>query len=130
MRRTIPFLMSLALVAGCAAAVAEFGFGSVDADDDDRVSRSEFGEFLDDVDAFPRYDDDDDGTLDREEYREAVDDAIEADDYFRGFDRDRSDGLSEDEFRDGIFGVYDADRNDSLNESEFEAAVAALAIEL
>ena len=78
----------------------------------------------------PAYDDNDDGTLDREEYGEAVDHAIATDAYFEGFDRDRSGGLSESGFADGIFGVYDADGSDSLDESEFESAVSALNVEL
>jgi hypothetical protein len=56
--------------------------------------------------------------------------ALATDAYFEGFDRDRSGGLSESGFADGIFGVYDADGSDSLDESEFESAVSALNVEL
>lgn len=129
MRSSILFL-TVALLGGCAAAVAEFGFPSVDANDDGRVSNAEFAEFIDDVDAFDRYDDNNDGSLSRAEYREAVDAAIRGDDYFRGFDRDRSNGLSQREFADGLFGIYDADRSGWLSEREFEAAVSALAFEI
>lgn len=129
MRSPILFL-AVALLTGCAAAVAELGYPSVDANDDGRVSNAEFAEFLDDVDAFDRYDDNDDGALSEAEYREAVDAEIEGGAYFRGFDRDRSGGLSEREFADGLFGIYDADRSGWLSEAEFEAAVSALAFEL
>ncbi len=129
MRNTVLFV-TIALLTGCAAAVSELGYPSVDSNDDGRVSNAEFEEFLDDVDAFDRYDDNDDDALSQEEYREAVDAEISGGEYFRGFDRDNSRGLSEREFADGLFGIYDADGSGWLNEDEFENAVAALAFEL
>lgn len=128
--RNIIIFVTIALLAGCATAVAELGFPRVDANDDGRVSNAEFAEFLDDVDAFDRYDDNDDDRLSEAEYREAVDAEISGRAYFRGFDRDNSGGLSEREFADGLFGVYDADGSGWLNEDEFENAVEALAFEL
>lgn len=130
MRRTIPFLVSVALLAGCAVAMAEFGFEGADSDDDDTVSRAEWAQFLDDVDAFARYDDNDDQALSPEEYREAVDYRIESDAYFRGFDRDRSGTLSSTEFTDGVFRTFDRDNNGWLNEGEFEGAVQSLSMEM
>lgn len=129
MRNTVLFA-TIVLLAGCAAAVTELGYPSVDADDDGQVSTAEFEEFLDDVDAFDRYDDNDDDVLSQEEYREAVDAEISGVDYFRGFDRDNTGGLSESEFADGLFGIYDADGSGGLSEDEFENAVEALAFEL
>ena len=130
MPRMLALLITTTLAVGCAGAAAELGFPRVDSDDDDRVDRSEFAEFMDDVDAFDRYDDDDDDALDMTEYREAVESDVEGTDYFRGFDRDRSNGLSESEFADGIFGVYDANGDGWLSDGEFEAAVAGLTIEI
>lgn len=130
MPRILPLMVTVALLSGCAAAAGELLFPSVDANDDGRVSQGEFAEFLDDTDAFDRYDDNDDGQLSRQEYREAVDSSIAGDDYFRGFDRDRSGGLSESEFSSGIFRVYDRDGNGWLSEDEFEDAALALSPEL
>ena len=129
MPRMLALLITTTLAVGCAGAAAQLGFPRVDSDDDNRVDRSEFAEFMDDVDAFDRYDDNDDGALNMTEYREAVDSDIEGADYFRGFDRDRSNGLSESELSNGVFGVYDANGDGWLSDAEFEAAATALAIE-
>ena len=119
-----------ALAAGCAAAVAEWGFDSTDTDENDAISRAEWADFMDGLDLYPRYDDNDDGYLSREEYREAVDSSIEGESYYLGFDRDRNDLLTENEFRDGIFNSFDRDGNGWFNEGEYESAVNALAVEL
>lgn len=128
MKRIATVAICCTLVA-CASAAADLGFERVDADDDSSLDRTEFAEFMDDLDVFARYDDDDDGALDREEYREAVSARIEGDSYFSGFDRDRSDDLSRAEFREGLFESFDGDDDQRLSEDEFEALAEALTVE-
>ncbi|MGH7483744.1 MAG: EF-hand domain-containing protein [Longimicrobiales bacterium] len=131
MIRTIASIAAAgALLGACASAVADLGFERVDADDDNSIDRTEFAEFMDDLEVFDRYDDDDDGGLDREEYREAVSARIDGDAYFTGFDRDRSDDLSRAEFREGLFESFDADDDQRLSEDEFEELVEALTVEV
>lgn len=128
--RSLLTLLVVAASTGCAAATSEFAFGRVDSSDDDMVSRAEFAEFVDDVDAFDRYDDNDNGTLSMQEYREAADADVEGDAYFRGFDRDRNNELSRDEYLTGWFDLFDLDDDGMLNEDEFENAAGSMAIEL
>lgn len=123
-------LLLLAGVTACAAATSEFAFGRADSSDDDMVSRSEFAEFVDDVDAFVAYDDNDDGSLSRVEYREAADDDVEGDAYFDGFDRDGNDALSRDEYLTGWFNLFDTDDDSMLDEDEFDNAVGNMAVEI
>ncbi|MFP4623070.1 MAG: EF-hand domain-containing protein [Gemmatimonadota bacterium] len=130
MMRVLALLAAAAMVTGCATAAGELAFPAVDADDDGQVSRMEFEGFLGDMNAFDRYDDNNDGELSLEEYREAVTAGIEGEAYFRGFDQDRSGGLSRAEFISGIFSTYDRNGDGWLNEEEFEGAVTGLSLEL
>ena len=128
-RSLTTFLTAVAL-AGCAATASTIGMPAADDNDDDVISRGEFAEAFDDLDAFERFDDNDDGHLSMNEYREAVDDEIEGDAYFNGFDRNNDDRLSRTEFLDGLFDTFDRDDNGTLNSAEFGAAVEALEVEL
>lgn len=128
--RSVPLLLTALAFTGCAAAAGMVGFAAADDDDDDLVSRAEFAEFMAELDAFDAYDDDNDAVLNQEEYREAVDSALEGPGYFRGFDRDHSGGLTEEEFVNGIFSSYDRDGDNWLDEGQFESAVDGLAVEL
>lgn len=126
--RTVPLLLTALALGGCAAA-ASAGFNAADTDDDELVSRTEFADFLATTDAFDAYDDNGDGVLSREEYRESVGMQLQGDAYFRGFDRDYSDGLTEEEFVNGIFSSYDRDGDGWLDEGQFDSAVSGLAVE-
>lgn len=128
-RRTLPLLLSVLLV-GCAAAATELGWDMADDNDDELVSRAEWSDFMGQLNAFPNYDDDNDGVLSMAEYREAANVQIEGDAYFRGFDRDHSGTLTEQEFEDGVFNSYDRDGDGWLDEGQFESAVDGLAVEM
>jgi Ca2+-binding EF-hand superfamily protein len=130
MIRTFATVTVALAIGACATVATTVGFPAADADDNDMISTTEFGEVWDDFDLFERFDDDDNNTVSRTEYNEAVDATYETDAYFRGLDRDRNGTLSRDEFVNGWFTMFDNDRNGSLNRNEFRSAMDALNFEL
>lgn len=123
--RTVPLLLVSFVMAGCMATATEFT--AADMDDDDLVSRAEFSDYMAGIDAFGAYDANGDGVLSQTEYRAAVDVVLEGPGYWRGFDRDYSDDLTEEEFVNGVFASYDRDGDGWLDEAQFQAAIAGLA---
>jgi Ca2+-binding EF-hand superfamily protein len=130
MMRTFAALTVALAFGACATVVSTVGFPAADADDNDMISSTEFGEVWADFDLFENFDDDDNNTVSRTEYNEAVNTTYESDAYFRGLDRDRSGTLTRDEFVNGWFTMFDNDRNGTLNRNEFRSAMDALTFEL
>lgn len=123
--RTVPLLLVSFVMAGCMATATEFT--AADMDDDDLVSRAEFSDYMAGIDAFGAYDANGDGVLNQTEYRAAVAVVLEGPGYWRGFDRDYSDDLTEEEFVNGVFASYDRDGDGWLDQAQFQAAIAGLA---
>ena len=130
MIRTIAMFTVAVALAACATVATTVGFPAADADDNDLISVSEFRNVWDDMDIFEKFDDDNNGNLNRTEYNTAVDNPYETDTYWRGFDKNRDNMLSRDEFIDGWFTMFDADRSGSHNRSEFRSAMESLEVEL
>ena len=124
--RTFAALVTTLALSACASSGTTIGFPSADADDNDMLSQSEFDVVFEDTGFYGEFDVNDDGMLSRAEYNEAVDDAYATDEFFIGYDRDRSGSLSRQEFVNGWFFSWDSDRSGSLDSREYSAAIAAL----